>query len=137
MPLPDEDENLSDYKFSKFAHMYFQGHCTQASIRKPLQHPVLGLKNKQDRQAALDIWIMILRFMGDLPEPKVQDVPSDAKSESLAKRLYGSISKKLGSSKQLQEGLQAEVRQYFIQPSCLIDNDERKTLSLLQQMLNS
>ena len=53
---------------------------------------------------------MILRFMGDLPEPKLSEVPPDAKSESLAKRLYGSISRKLGASKQLQEGLEAEVR---------------------------
>ena len=54
---------------------------------------------------------MILRFMGDLPEPKLSDMPSDPKSESLAKRLYGSISRKLGASKQLQEGLEAEVRE--------------------------
>ena len=52
---------------------------------------------------------MILRFMGDLPEPKLSEIPMDARNESLAKRLYGSISRKLGASKQLQEGLEAEV----------------------------
>ncbi len=62
----------------------------------------------------MDIWVMILRFMGDLPEPKLHDIPQDLKSESLAKRLYGSISRKLGSSKQLQEGLEeAEVLLFF------------------------
>ena len=41
-------------------------------------------------QAALDIWVMILRFMGDLPEPK-EEVKE---SKSLAKKLSGSISRR-------------------------------------------
>ena len=61
-----------------------------------MKQPLLGLKNEQDKQAALDIWVMILRFMGDMPEPKVQQQPAEVKEESLAKRLYGSLSKKLG-----------------------------------------
>ena len=109
IPLPTEDEDLSDYKFSKFAQTYFQGQATHTYIKRALRQSLLGLKNEQDRQASLDIWVMILRFMGDLPEPKLSEVPPDPKSESLAKRLYGSISRKLGSSKQLQEGLEAEV----------------------------
>lgn len=107
IPLPKDDEDLTDYKFSKFAQTYFQGQATHAYIKRPLRQSLLGLKSEQDRQAAMDIWIMILRFMGDLPEPKLHDIPQDAKSESLAKRLYGSISRKL--SKQVQEGLEAEV----------------------------
>ena len=43
-------------------------------------------------QAALEIWIMILRFMGDLPEPKLPEVP-DQKVKSLGKRLRESIGK--------------------------------------------
>ena len=109
IPLPKDEEDLSDYKFNKFAQTYFQGQATHSYIKRPLRQSLLGLKSEQDRQASLDIWVMILRFMGDLPEPRPHDVPQDAKSESLAKRLYGSISKKFGSSKQLQEGLEAEV----------------------------
>ena len=109
VPLLPEDEDLSDYKFTKFAQTYFQGQATHSYIKRVLRQSLLGLKNEQDRQAALDIWIMILRFMGDLPEPKLNEIPQDSKSESLARRLYGSISRKLGSSKQLQEGLEAEV----------------------------
>lgn len=109
IPLPSEEEDLSDYKFNKFAQTYFQGQATHAYIKRQLRQPLLGLKNEQDRQAALGIWVMILRFMGDLPEPKLQELPTDSKTESLAKRLYGSISRKLGASKQLQEGIEAEV----------------------------
>ena len=57
-------------------------------------------------QAALDIWVMILRFMGDMPEPKVVQSPQEQKSEgetSLAKKLYGSLSRKFSGSKLAEE----------------------------------
>ena len=94
--MPEAEEDLSDFKFPKFAATYFQGQATHSYIRRAMKQPLLGLKNEQDKQAALDIWVMILRFMGDMPEPKVQQQPAEVKEESLAKRLYGSISKKLG-----------------------------------------
>ena len=53
---------------------------------------------------------MILRFMGDMQEPKFPEPAMEAqKEESLAKRLYGSISKKFGSSKAADQ-ISAEVR---------------------------
>ena len=116
MSYPKEDENLSDYKFIKFAQTYFQGNTTHNYVKHPLKQPLLGLKNDQDRQAALNIWIMILRFMGDLAEPKLSDIPHDVRLESLAKKLYGSISKKLDTSKQLLDELEAEVRRRLGRP---------------------
>ena len=62
------------------------------------------------QQAALEIWIMILRFMGDLPEPRAPAATPEVKEHgSLAKRLKGSIGRKFGSSNRLSE-LAAEVR---------------------------
>lgn len=49
----------------------------------------------------MDIWVMILRFMGDLPEPKMPEVSPEAKEDSLAKKLYGSI-RKIGGLKGLE-----------------------------------
>ena len=46
---------------------------------------------------------MILRFMGDLPEPKVMQSPQEKESTSLAKKLYGSLSKKFSGSKLAEE----------------------------------
>ena len=54
-------------------------------------------------QAALDIWVMILRFMGDMPEPKVMQSPQEKENTSFAKKLYGSISKKFSGSKLAEE----------------------------------
>ncbi len=108
--LEDEEEDLADYRFPKFAATYFQGQATHSYIRRPLKQPLLGLKNDQDRQASIDIWVMILRFMGDMQEPKFPEPAMEAqKEESLAKRLYGSISKKFGSSKAADQ-ISAEVR---------------------------
>ena len=39
-------------------------------------------------QLALDIWIMMLRFMGDLPEPVVEeDIPKEAAPTGLRKKI--------------------------------------------------
>ena len=52
---------------------------------------------------------MILRFMGDLPEPKPPAATPEVKEHgSFAKRLKGSIGRKFGSSNKLSE--LAEVR---------------------------
>ncbi|XP_051903198.1 unconventional myosin-VIIa-like isoform X1 [Hippocampus zosterae] len=98
LPLPDEeDEDLSEYKFSKFAATYFQGVSTHTYIRRPLKQPLLFHEDEGDQLAALAVWITVLRFMGDLPEPKCQLVLNDGSEkipvmtkiyETLGKRTY-------------------------------------------------
>uniref|UniRef100_A0A3Q2Y3T3 Myosin VIIA n=1 Tax=Hippocampus comes TaxID=109280 RepID=A0A3Q2Y3T3_HIPCM len=98
LPLPDEeDEDLSEYKFSKFAATYFQGVSTYTYIRRPLKQPLLFHEDEGDQLAALAVWITVLRFMGDLPEPKCQLVLNDGSEkipvmtkiyETLGKRTY-------------------------------------------------
>lgn len=68
--MPSSEEDLSDYRFGKFAATYFQKNATHFYIRKPLRYPLLAHENIGDQMAALAVWITILRFMGDLPEPK-------------------------------------------------------------------
>lgn len=49
-PLPDEeDEDLSEYKFSKFAATYFQGVSTHTYIRRPLKQPLLFHEDEGDQ----------------------------------------------------------------------------------------
>ncbi|TMS14178.1 Unconventional myosin-VIIa [Larimichthys crocea] len=97
-PLPDEEEeDLSEYKFPKFAATYFQGVSTHTYIRRPLKQPLLFHEDEGDQMAALAVWITVLRFMGDLPEPKCQMVINDGSEkipvmtkiyETLGKRTY-------------------------------------------------
>lgn len=43
LPLPedDEEEDLSEYKFAKFAATYFQGTTSYTYVRRPLKQPLL------------------------------------------------------------------------------------------------
>ncbi|XP_068175182.1 unconventional myosin-VIIa [Antennarius striatus] len=71
--LPKEDDDdLDEYAFSKFASMYFQGAATPTHIRQRLRQPLLYHEDESDVLASLTVWWIILRFMGDLPEPKKQ-----------------------------------------------------------------
>uniref|UniRef100_A0A669D331 Myosin VIIAb n=1 Tax=Oreochromis niloticus TaxID=8128 RepID=A0A669D331_ORENI len=100
LQLPDEEEeDLSEYKFSKFAATYFQGVSTHTYIRRPLKQPLLFHEDEGDQLAALAVWITVLRFMGDLPEPKCPMVINDGSEkipvmtkiyETLGKRTYNS-----------------------------------------------
>ena len=54
-------------------------------------------------QAALDIWIMILRFMGDIPEPKTIEERDIKETKSLAKKLSGSISRRFKQKEDLPD----------------------------------
>ncbi|XP_077914707.1 unconventional myosin-VIIa [Halichoerus grypus] len=96
LPLPDEDEeDLSEYKFAKFAATYFQGTTTHTYTRRPLKQPLLYHDDEGDQLAALAVWITILRFMGDLPEPKYHTAMSDG-SENIPvmTKIYETLGKK-------------------------------------------
>lgn len=45
----EDDEDLSEYKFQKFAATYFQGNITHQYSRKPLKHPLLPLHTQGDQ----------------------------------------------------------------------------------------
>jgi len=102
--IPEGEEDLSNYKFVKFAGTYFQGNATPNYIRRPLKQPLLALKNPANQQAALAVWITILRFMGDLPEPKYAPAPTEQKDNtSVMGKMYKTLGRKF-SKRNLQEG---------------------------------
>jgi myosin-7 len=47
--LPNDEEDLSEFKFQKFAATYFQGNITHQYSRKPLKHPLLPLHTQGDQ----------------------------------------------------------------------------------------
>eukprot|EP00061_Rhincodon_typus_P003113 g19311.t1 len=50
LPLPEEEEeDLSEYKFAKFAATYFQGTTTHTYIRRPLKLPLLYHDDEGDQ----------------------------------------------------------------------------------------
>ncbi|TRY91722.1 hypothetical protein DNTS_018969 [Danionella cerebrum] len=69
----DEEENDDDddeFSFSKFASLHFQGSSTPSCIQQRLRQPLLYHEDEGDTLACLTVWWIILRFMGDLPEPR-------------------------------------------------------------------
>ncbi|XP_077573092.1 unconventional myosin-VIIb [Stigmatopora nigra] len=70
--LEEDQDELDEYPFSKLASMYFQGGASPSHIRQRLRRPLLYHEDEGDVLASLTVWWIILRFMGDLPEPKKQ-----------------------------------------------------------------
>uniref|UniRef100_A0A665TIV3 Myosin VIIAa n=1 Tax=Echeneis naucrates TaxID=173247 RepID=A0A665TIV3_ECHNA len=96
-PLPEEDEeeDLLEYKFAKFAATYFQGTTTHTYVRRPLKQPLLFHDDEGDQLAALAVWITVLRFMGDLPEPKYHTAISDGSEKiPVMTKIYETLGKK-------------------------------------------
>ncbi|XP_056296923.1 myosin VIIAa isoform X2 [Pseudoliparis swirei] len=97
LPLPEDDgeEDLSEYKFAKYAATYFQGTTTHTYVRRPLKQPLLFHDDEGDQLAALAVWITVLRFMGDLPEPKYHTAISDGSEKiPVMTKIYESLGKK-------------------------------------------
>uniref|UniRef100_A0A669BHT1 Myosin VIIAb n=1 Tax=Oreochromis niloticus TaxID=8128 RepID=A0A669BHT1_ORENI len=112
LQLPDEEEeDLSEYKFSKFAATYFQGVSTHTYIRRPLKQPLLFHEDEGDQLAALAVWITVLRFMGDLPEPKCPMVINDGSEKiPVMTKIYETLGKRT-YKRELQElQVEGEVR---------------------------
>ncbi|KAM4590631.1 myosin VIIAa isoform 1-T1 [Fundulus diaphanus] len=109
LPLPedDEEEDLSEYKFAKYAATYFQGATTHTYVRRPLKQPLLFHEDEGDQLAALAVWVTVLRFMGDLPEPKYHTAISDGSEKiPVMTKIYETLGKK--THKRELQALQGE-----------------------------
>ncbi|XP_030648187.1 unconventional myosin-VIIa-like [Chanos chanos] len=108
LPLPEEEEqDLSEYKFAKFAATYFQSTSTHTFVRHSLKQPLLFHEDEGDQLAALAVWITILRFMGDLPEPKYQiNVSDGAEKIPVMTKIYETLGKR--TYKREMQTLQSE-----------------------------
>ncbi|TSQ12728.1 Unconventional myosin-VIIa [Bagarius yarrelli] len=120
LPRPDEEEeDLSEYKFVKFAATYFQGNTTHTYVRRPLKQPLLYHEDEGDQLAALAVWVTILRFMGDMPEPKYQISLSDGSEKiPVMTKIYETLGKR--TYKREQQALQRAGE------TSLIDNQKKK-----------
>ncbi|CAF0829323.1 unnamed protein product [Rotaria sordida] len=100
LPLPDQDEDLKEYTFAKFASTYFQGNATPQFTKKTLKQPLLAIKSERDQLAALAIWITILRFMCDLPDVRTPNVGHQ--KQSVMTKIHSTLGRKF-NKKDLEE----------------------------------
>ncbi|CAH2231779.1 myosin-VIIa isoform X2 [Pararge aegeria] len=97
----EDEEDLSEFKFQKFAATYFQGNVTHQYSKKPLKHPLLPLHTQGDQLAAQALWITILRFTGDLPEPRYHTMDRD--NTSVMSKVTATLGRNFIRSKEFQE----------------------------------
>uniref|UniRef100_A0A8C0ZHU8 Myosin VIIB n=1 Tax=Cyanistes caeruleus TaxID=156563 RepID=A0A8C0ZHU8_CYACU len=94
LELEEEAHGLEEYTFPKFAATYFQGSSTHTHIRRQLRHPLLYHDDKDNVLASLAVWVIILRFMGDLPEPPMFAKSATTKSSSVMTQIYDTLGRK-------------------------------------------
>ena len=58
---PEDYEDLSEYKFQKFAATYFQGTFTHQYSKKPLKHSLLPLQTQGDQLVSFEFIIFICK----------------------------------------------------------------------------
>ncbi|CAG0904558.1 unnamed protein product [Cyprideis torosa] len=108
---PEDKEDLSEYKFQKFAATYFQGNVSHMYSRRPLKQSLLPLETQGDQLAALALWITILRFMGDLPEPKYSH-SADKDTTSVMSKVTATLGRTFVKSKEYQDAVAFDEQQY-------------------------
>ena len=92
----EDEDDISNYKFTKFASTYFVGNANSYYIRRAIKAPLLATKEQADKQAALSVWVTILRFMGDMPEPRGQ---KGAAAPAVMSTMYKTLGRKSSSAK--------------------------------------
>lgn len=96
----EEREDLSAYNFRKFAATYFLSNINPQYSKRPLKESLLDLPTHGDVIAAQALWITILRFMGDLPEPRYVSETQD--KQSVMTKITQTLSRNFVQSKEYQ-----------------------------------
>ncbi|XP_029471551.1 unconventional myosin-VIIb isoform X2 [Rhinatrema bivittatum] len=138
---PDEEaDDLAAYTFPKFAATYFQGAATHVYIRRPLRHPLLYHEAQSDILASLAVWNIILRFMGDLPEPTLFASNMKSSSSSVMAEIYNSFSKKKiiqpGINESLYQKTNKKTRALKEISSMKLKRSSRLTEQVMSQLSN-
>ena len=61
-PSGDENEDLSEYKFQKYAGTYFQGNVNHQYSRKQLKSPLLNLQHNGDQLVCVLLFLVWFDF---------------------------------------------------------------------------
>ncbi|XP_034100634.1 myosin-VIIa isoform X2 [Drosophila albomicans] len=125
-PVPN-NVDTSDFSFQKYASTYFCSGNTSQHERKPLKQPLLKHDLPIEQMAAKTIWLLILRFMEDLPEaaptPKDHSLRHPQLMQDMA-RILGSKPRRF-------------IRQTLRRQPKLIGNGQREVEDFYQLWLNA
>ncbi|OAF65709.1 Class I unconventional myosin, partial [Intoshia linei] len=87
-------DSIKQFEYAKYAATYFRKDETFTYSCHVLEEPLLKLDNNGDIVASLAVWVTILRFMGDLPEPLNSPNAKNFKTPVMSK-IYSTLSRKV------------------------------------------
>ncbi|KAI0980820.1 hypothetical protein GJ496_003139 [Pomphorhynchus laevis] len=90
--MEDHELELPEYKFPVFAKSHFRNKVSAVHTKAMLNGSLLEQENKLYEMGALSCWLMLLRFMGDIPIKKIR---SRMKDQTMMKFLERNIAPKL------------------------------------------
>ena len=96
----EQEDDLAAYNFNKFAATYFRKNVNPYYSKKVLKESLLELPTPDDVIAAQAIWITILRFTGDLPEPRFD--MSSTVNDSVMTKLTETLNRGFTNRKEFQ-----------------------------------
>ncbi|CAB1325889.1 unnamed protein product [Coregonus sp. 'balchen'] len=96
-PVVDYNDEDEEFSFTTFSALHFQGSATHSHITQRLRQPLLYHEDEGDALACLTVWWIILRFMGDIAEPKlINQEPSTPIQKNLGQRQNRRLSNLVG-----------------------------------------
>lgn len=99
-----EEDELREYTFHKYAATYFVNSANYQYSKKPLEESLHYLPTPDDVLAAQALWITILRFMGDYPEPKFEN--STYNNVPIMSKVSETLTRSFTNRKEYQVGSQ-------------------------------
>ncbi|KAJ8910894.1 hypothetical protein NQ315_003947, partial [Exocentrus adspersus] len=122
-----DDNDLQEYSFRKYAATYFAKSANYQYSKKPLKYSLHDLPTPDDVLAAQALWITILRFMGDYPEPKFDNPIKD--NESIMTKVSQTLTRSFTNRKEYQEIIMHEKKS-------LTKSDRQKLISMTLKRKN-
>lgn len=98
--INSDDNDMQEYSFRKYAATYFAKSANYQYSKKPLKDSLHYLPTPDDVIAAQALWLTILRFMGDYPEPKFDNLVKD--NESIMTKVSQTLTRSFTNRKEYQ-----------------------------------
>ncbi|XP_059913806.1 unconventional myosin-VIIa-like isoform X2 [Gadus macrocephalus] len=97
-----------EFSFQKFCSLHFQGDASHTHISQRLRQPLLAHQDERDSLACLTVWWIILRFMGDMAEPRAPD-PSNPQTRRTSSAYHPSMVQRQGRRLSSMVGLDQKI----------------------------